>query len=266
LGLSQWIDSIEESVVTGATYSMGFPLTSEESCNDIGQVYYGPVILITDALSYSTTDMFAAGFQDNHVGKILGTSNNTGAGGANVWNYKDFIKNTSTSPRQPFKPLPRDTDLNIAIRRSIRVGRNEGRPLEELGITPDQPHRMTKRDLMDHNQDLIIEAARILKTKPLYSMTVDQIDGQPQKINIAVTSKTRRADAHKKIRRVDMSVNQAPFKSLDARNGVLPPSAVDLGNLQMPIKLTVQAFDYDNNLVASLKRTINSQNTSTAAS
>src|SRR5439155_11785706 len=57
--LARWADSIAESVVTGATYSSGFPLNSEQSCNDIGQVYYGPVILITDALSYSTTDIFA---------------------------------------------------------------------------------------------------------------------------------------------------------------------------------------------------------------
>src|SRR6266850_2208380 len=59
--LARWADSIAESVVTGATYSSGFPLNSEESCNDIGQEYHGPVILITDALSYSTTDIFAAG-------------------------------------------------------------------------------------------------------------------------------------------------------------------------------------------------------------
>ena len=45
----------------------------------------GPVVLITDARCYSTTDIFAAGFQDHKVGTILGTDNNTGAGGANVW-------------------------------------------------------------------------------------------------------------------------------------------------------------------------------------
>jgi len=34
---------------------MGFPISPEEICNDVGQVYYGPVLLITDALSYSAT-------------------------------------------------------------------------------------------------------------------------------------------------------------------------------------------------------------------
>jgi hypothetical protein len=51
----------------------------------VGQVYYGPVVLITDAPSYSATDIFAAGFQDNDVGPVVGTAGNTGAGGANFW-------------------------------------------------------------------------------------------------------------------------------------------------------------------------------------
>src|ERR1044072_5602194 len=89
--LARWADSIAEAVQTGAIYSSGFPFNSEESCNDIGQVYHGPVILIIDALSYSTTDMFAAGFQDNEVGEVLGTSDNTGAGGANNWTYDDLM-------------------------------------------------------------------------------------------------------------------------------------------------------------------------------
>ena len=265
LGLSQWVDSIEESVVTGATYSMGFPLTSAESCNDIGQVYYGPVLLITDALSYSTTDMFAAGFQDNQVGQILGTSNNTGAGGANVWNYKDdFLKNTRASAKINFAPLPRDTDLTVAIRRSIRVGQNEGRPLEELGINPNDRYRMTKNDLMNHNQDLINEAARILKTKPVYSLEVEDLQGQPRKINVAATSKTSGSEARKKIMRVDISVNRAPYKTFDANHGLLRPTAVDLENIEMPLNLTVQAVDYDNNLVASLRQEINNQEISDA--
>ena len=59
--LKTWVPSIGDSVLTGATYSAGFPMTSDERCNGIGQVYYGPVVLITDAL-HSATDIFAAGF------------------------------------------------------------------------------------------------------------------------------------------------------------------------------------------------------------
>ena len=37
------------------------------------------------ALTYGAADIFAAGFQDNQLGPILGTSATTGAGDANVW-------------------------------------------------------------------------------------------------------------------------------------------------------------------------------------
>jgi len=252
-GLARWVDSISEAVATGATYSMGFPLTSDEMANDIGQVYYGPVLLITDALSYSTTDMFAAGFQDNEVGEILGTSDNTGAGGANCWEFDDLIKNSRKVPRSPFKPLPRDTSLRVAIRRSIRVGEKEGRPLEELGITPNQRYYMTKLDLIGHNDDLIAEAVRHLRTKPVYSLSVKRVEGKRRTYEIAASSTTRRVHTHKKIFRVDVSVNDWPFRTLMATKGNVPPTTITVDKLKSKLQLVVQAFDRHNNIVASYR-------------
>jgi len=254
IDLERWADSISEAVVTGATYSMGFPLTSEEMCNDVGQVYYGPVLLITDALSYSATDMFAAGFQDNEVGEILGTSDNTGAGGANVWEYADFLKHGRKLARTPFKPLPRDTALRIAIRRSIRVGQREGRPLEELGITPNHRYHMTKRDLVGHNEDLVTEAVRILRAKPIYSLSFKPVAGKRRTYEIAAMSKTPRSDAHQKIFRVDVAVNGWPYTSLPARNGNVAPTMVTFDKIKQPHSVVVQAFDYNNILVAAYRQ------------
>ena len=251
IDLERWADSISEAVVTGATYSMGFPLTSEESCNDIGQVYHGPVLLITDALSYSTTDMFAAGFQDNEVGEILGTSDNTGAGGANVWDYGDFMRNARKVSKTPFKPLPRDTALRIAIRRSIRVGQREGRPLEELGITPNRRYYMTKRDLVGRNEDLITEAVRILRAKPIYSLSVKPVAGKRRTFEIASTSKIRGPDSHRKISRLDISVSGWPYTSLLARDGNVAPTIVTFDKIKRARDVVVQAFDHNNNLVAA---------------
>jgi C-terminal processing protease CtpA/Prc len=159
--MARFAGSIRESVVTSATFSAGFPLTSAEDCNSIGQVYSGPVVLITDALCYSTTDIFTAGFQDNHVGTVLGTSGNTGAGGAEVISQSDLRSWMRTHPDSPFATLPNGAEMSVAIRRSLRVGRRSGRPLEELGIIPDSRYHMTKRDLRN-NQDLRNRAARIL--------------------------------------------------------------------------------------------------------
>lgn len=249
-----WADSIAEAVVTGATYSLGFPVTSETECNNIGQVYYGPVILITDALSYSTTDMFAAGFQDNEIGEVLGTSDNTGAGGANVWWYEDFMNAVGKASMSLFKPLPRNSDLVIAMRRSIRVGLREGRPLEEFGIAPDHRHYMTKRDLLERNVDLLRRAARILGAKPIYSLSVEPLTKRKHTLQIAASSRVRPRDQRKRISRVDIFVNGRPFKTLNARNGGVPRTTVSLGKLKANAEWLAQAFDHNNNLVAAARR------------
>ena len=255
--LARWADSIAESVVTGATYSSGFPLNSEASCNDIGQMYYGPVILITDALSYSTTDMFAAGFQDNEIGEVLGTSDNTGAGGANVWWYQDLVNAVKDNPHSPFKPLPRGADMLLAVRRSIRVGRHAGRPLEELGIIPDQRHYMTAADVLGSNDDLIRRAARILMKKPVYALSVKPFSQKQGVRGIVVTAKSKNkpTDTLKNISRLDVYVNGRPYKSLDAEYGSIKARKIILGKRgQGRVELLVEARDRTNNLVAMYRK------------
>jgi C-terminal processing protease CtpA/Prc len=249
--LDRWADSIAESVVTGATYSSGFPLNSDRSCNDIGQRYHGPVVLITDALSYSTTDMFAAGFQDNEIGEVLGTSANTGAGGANVWWYQDLINAVKESRRSPFKPLPRGADILLAVRRSIRVGSHAGRPLEELGIIPDQRHYMTKRDIMKSNEDLIARAAEILARKPIYRLTATAIEPKPGLHGIVITasSKVRRSDRGKAIARVDVYLNGRPVKSFSAQDGAIQNKKLNL-SADENTEVLLEARDRANRLVA----------------
>src|SRR5262249_61379343 len=111
--LGRWTPSIQLAIQTGEIYSQGWPLDSVEDYNRIGQQYQGPVVLIIDALCYSTTDIFSAGFQDHKIGKILGAHKRTGAGGANVWEYgllRDILPN-------PFVALPKGTSFRAAIRR-----------------------------------------------------------------------------------------------------------------------------------------------------
>jgi hypothetical protein len=166
--LREWVPSIAQSVETGAIQSLGFPITPKDSCNVIGQVYRGPVVLITDALCYSATDIFTAGFQDHHIGKILGTSGNTGAGGANVWTHSDLCAligrlSGTSSIQSLFSPLPGGSEMRVAIRRCLRVRKNAGIPIEDLGVVPDARHLMTRRDLLDNNVDLLDKATLLLK-------------------------------------------------------------------------------------------------------
>jgi hypothetical protein len=168
--LNVWADSIAQSVETGTLQSLAFPITTPESLALV-RATYNPkerrIVLITDALCYSATDIFAAGFQDHEIGKILGTSGNTGAGGANVWTHSDLTALASrldpTSPvHNLFKPLPVGAEMRVAIRRCLRVGKNAGIPVEDLGIHPDRLHQLTIDDILHGNADLIAAAEDIL--------------------------------------------------------------------------------------------------------
>ncbi len=173
LDLSAWTPSMRESVETGSTYSLGFPITPVELLRERRQCYTGPIVLITDALCYSATDMFAAGFKDFELGTILGISGATGAGGANVWSHS-LISDLLPGERQS---LPHGADLTVSIRRILRSGSRTGQVLEDLGVKPDIVHDMTKDDLLHENRDLIAKAGEILAGSKIYSisdLTIDQ--------------------------------------------------------------------------------------------
>ena len=44
-------------------------------------------MLISDALAFSTADMFAAGFIDNEIGKVICTDGKMAAAGGNNWTW-----------------------------------------------------------------------------------------------------------------------------------------------------------------------------------
>jgi cytosine/adenosine deaminase-related metal-dependent hydrolase len=218
LNLEPWIESIAQAVQTGATYSRGFPITPRPWCNDVGQQYYGPVVLITDALCYSATDIFVAGFQDHDVGPILGAHGNTGAGGANVWTHSllqvlmnDPADPYTPRPGSPFQPLPQGGSMRVAVRRTLRVGERAGVPVEDLGVVPDQIHPMTRRDLLEGNQDLIEQAGELLAGRPAYSLSlaVEGVAGN----TLTATATTRN------ISRLDLFLGGRPQGSLDVSDG-----------------------------------------------
>ncbi len=161
--LSPWIDSLQQAETIGSDYTWGYPITPPEAANDRGQKYSGPVVLIVDARSYSATDIFAAGFVDHEIGKVLGVHENMGAGGANVWRHSDLLALAGgPDGGGPFERLPRNIDMRASVRRLIRVGAAEGQPLEDLGIQPDAVHRLSRKDLFEGNRELIAAAVELL--------------------------------------------------------------------------------------------------------
>jgi peptidase S41-like protein len=157
-----WAASVQESIMLGAQHTGAIPVTSYEDANNLGQRYHGPVVLVTDALCYSATDMMAAGFQDHEIGPVLGVDRTTGAGGAFVMNTLDFVVSWAGSP---FEPLPAGSELTCSMGRSLRVGRRSGQPLEDLGVAADEYHPFTRRDLLGRNIDLLTHAGELLASK-----------------------------------------------------------------------------------------------------
>lgn len=174
--LEPWVKSIRDAVQTGATYSRGFPITSPDFANQWGQRYHGPVVLVTDARCYSATDIFAAGFQDHEIGKILGVHENTGAGGANVLSHSwlSYLMQVPepADPQIPYQRLPGGANLSVSWRRTLRVGAQAGTPLEDLGVQPDELHAMTRDDLLHGNRDLVEHAGRLLAAMPVRRLDV----------------------------------------------------------------------------------------------
>ena len=200
--LADWRASIDQSVETGAQYSSALPLYPAEVVNSVGQLYHGPVVLITDALCYSATDMFSAGFQDHEIGKVLGIDDATGAGGANVWTQQSFIDGW---PAGPFRELPAGAQFRVALRRSLRIGKRSGEPVEDLGVVPDERYRMTRRDLLEGNADLMERAGEILA------------EGVPRQLDAEVGARTTSSVTLElttdTLTSVDVYVNQRPAKS-----------------------------------------------------
>jgi hypothetical protein len=207
--LERWRESIEQAVETGTTFSFGFPLEPPEAYNRVGQQYCGPVVLIVDALCYSTTDIFAGGFQDHSVGFILGTAGNMGAGGANVWTH-ELLRQLLPGDSSPLKPLPSHASFRVSIRRTTRVGERSGVPLEGLGVLPDALHRMTADDLLEDNVDLINHAAEILASMPARALDAS-VTAANGKVKITATTRN--------ISRLDVYLGDRPQTSLDVADG-----------------------------------------------
>ena len=157
--MAPWRASLKQAVSTGALWSTGAPLSPEHVVNSFGQIYFGPVVLIIDAYCYSACDMFAGGFQDHGIGQVLGVDEKTGAGGANVLTHAVLAADWTNGPLQT---LPADARMRVSLRRTLRVGKRAGEPVEDLGVTRDLPYAMTRDDLLNGNEDLLNRAGEVL--------------------------------------------------------------------------------------------------------
>lgn len=157
--LHDWRDAVEAAVRRGEEYSEGRPLTSPEEANGVGRRYSGPVLVLADALTYSTAEMVAAGFQDHGIGPVLGTAGHTGGGGGSPWSQGTVCK---LSGDEALRPLPGAPQIRVAVRRCRRSGARAGQPIEGVGVIPDGLHRPARADRLDGDVELMETAGRWL--------------------------------------------------------------------------------------------------------
>ncbi|MFI9235495.1 S41 family peptidase [Streptomyces sp. NPDC053079] len=211
IDLGPWVASMEQAVELGTAFSSAFSITPEDGANAIGQQYFGPVVLITNARCYSATDIFAAGFQDHRIGPVLGTDDATGAGGANVWTHQLLTALLEGEEDVPYEPLPKGAGMRVSIRRTLRVGALSGTPVEDLGIKPDERHHMTRRDLLEDNADLLDRAGRLLSEQPVREIAIADVTTADGDLRLRL--RTANVD------RVDVYLDQRPRASVDATDG-----------------------------------------------
>ncbi|MGP4111454.1 S41 family peptidase [Streptomyces sp. 4N509B] len=207
IDLGAWVPSMEQALETGAAFSGAFPITPEEGANSVGQQYFGPVVLVTNARCYSATDIFAAGFQDHGIGPVLGTDENTGAGGANVWTHELLSDLLAGDEESPYAPLPKGAGMRVSIRRTLRVGLLAGTPVEDLGVVPDRLHRMTRRDLLEGNADLLDLAGRLLTTQEPHAVSLARATAADGALRLEMRAEN--------VDRIDVYLDQRPRASLD---------------------------------------------------
>jgi C-terminal processing protease CtpA/Prc len=162
--LAPWREDVERAAASGEPYSAGHPITTRDEANSLGRRYPGPVAVLVDALTYSSAEMLAAGFQDHGIGTVLGVCPQTGGGGASAWSQTSVFKRTGF---ERFRRLPNAPEFRVAAQRCRRGGRRAGQLLERIGIIPDTYHATTARDFHDADQELTEIAGRLLARRKL---------------------------------------------------------------------------------------------------
>jgi C-terminal processing protease CtpA/Prc len=203
--LGPWRRTLLDAIGTGEVYSQSVTITPYARCNDIGQVYGGPVVAVVDPTTYSAADLFAAGFADNGIGTVVSVGYATGAGGANVWEA-DTLNSVLAGTPHRLPRLPHGVGFTMSVRRATRIGASDGAPIEDVGIVGHRAYAMTRADLLKGNVDLYKYCARLLEAEPSTAMSVEW---DPPDLSVDVD----------KLDRVDVYVDTRPRISVDVDGG-----------------------------------------------
>ncbi len=166
---NRWSAAVHSAIEKDQRMIRPMPITPRSEANSLGQIWFRPVVILTDAACYSACDLFSAGMQDNGAGVVIGIHKTTGAGGANVMEYNVF-RQIMEGEANPFKALPYAQNMRVAWRQSIRSGKFEGGLIEDLGVRSDLVVPVKKEDVGNGSKELMKAIHQILDTlQPKYT-------------------------------------------------------------------------------------------------
>jgi C-terminal processing protease CtpA/Prc len=172
-----WSQDTRDGIKNNARYTAPRVITSNDAANRYGQVWFKPVVILTDANCYSACDLFAASMQDHAAATIIGTHETTGAGGANVMEYDIFrqIFDMASPANNPFLDLPGKQGMRVSWRQTIRVGKNKGALIEDSGVKSDIVVRYRTEDIVGGESRLLMKEVHkaISKIIPRYKSNID---------------------------------------------------------------------------------------------
>ncbi|HLH19634.1 MAG TPA: S41 family peptidase [Bryobacteraceae bacterium] len=105
--------------------------------------FRGPLAVLVDGCSASTSEIFAGGMQDIHRARVFGT-HTAGAALPSL-----------------FEVLPNGDGFQYAIANYVSQG---GKPLEGIGVTPDEEVKLTRQALLAGRDPVIDAAIRWIET------------------------------------------------------------------------------------------------------
>jgi hypothetical protein len=131
--------------------------------------------------------------------------------------------------------------FRVALRRSLRVGKRwGGQPVEDLGVIPDFRYRLTSRDLLDGNADLMEKAGEFLARATLRTLDVDVASLEGSIATLEVTTGA--------LRSLDIYVNSRPVSTVEVHDGK-HAITVPLGD-STEVSVHLEGFD-DGHLAAA---------------
>ncbi len=162
--LDRFTKELDEAIRTGSPFTKRLSIDSKEEVNDIGQVYFKPVAVYVDSNCYSACDTFSAQVQDHKSATVFGEDKTTGGGGANVFSLNEMLEDFEQYgvDSAPFKKLPNGQNIIFAFRQAFRSGVNEGKLIENAGVTVDRISAPNMTDLFNSNNDQIMVLQKFL--------------------------------------------------------------------------------------------------------